>query len=227
MLGVSLDLSPVGIHKSLRVTQASTEERLELVLRDWDRGLYVMSLLVLLPAEADLVPEERCSKKNLGRPRGSIGCKVALILLTKAVAVHVGLSAIYARGVGFQLLPEHLGDDGSWDESRSRSGNRNESSSLWNGLKNPLQVIFRVLGNISISEKLWPWGSFRLFENFWLGRWRRVRGSNGGSNGESNRGSNGGSGGESNGGTLPVGTSTALDWDHLGAGADFLLKTLF
>ena len=56
VLGVPLELSPVGVHKGLGVTQASSEECLELVPRDRDRGFGVMSPLVLLPAEADPVP---------------------------------------------------------------------------------------------------------------------------------------------------------------------------
>ena len=115
-----------------------------------------MSPLVLLPAEADPVPEEGRGKGNSGRPRGSSGSKVVLTLLTEVVAVHVGLSAVYVRGAGFQLLLGHLGDDGSWDKSGSRSENGNGSSSFQNGLKNPLQVILRVFGDTS----------FRLFRIF-------------------------------------------------------------
>ena len=95
MLGVPLDLSPVGIHKSLGVTQALAEERFELVSRNRDRDFCVMSPLVLLPAEADLVPKERRGKGNLGRPHSSGGSKVVLTLLTEVVAVYVGLSAVY------------------------------------------------------------------------------------------------------------------------------------
>ena len=73
MLGVSLDLSLVYVHKGLGVTQAPLEECLELVPRDRNRSVCVMFLLILLPAEADPVPEEGCSKENLGRPRSSSG----------------------------------------------------------------------------------------------------------------------------------------------------------
>ena len=100
MLGVPLDLSPVGIYKGLGVTQALTEERLKLVLRDQDRGLFVLSPFVLLPAEADLVLQEECGKGNLDRPHGSGGSKVVLILLTEVVAIYVGLSVIYVREAG-------------------------------------------------------------------------------------------------------------------------------
>ena len=113
MLGVLLDLSLIGIHKGLEVTQTSTEERLELVPRNWDKGLCFMSPLVLLPGKADPVPEEGRGKKNSGRPRDSGGSKVVLTLLTKVVAVYVGLSAIYVRRRSLQLLPGHLRDNGS------------------------------------------------------------------------------------------------------------------
>ena len=156
MLEVPLDFSPVGIHKSLEVAQAPTEERLKLVPRDWDRNLCVMSLLVLLPAEADPVPKEKRGKGNLGKSCSSGGSKVVLTLLTKVVAIHVGLSAVYVWRAGLQLLLGHLRNDGSWDESENRSGSGNGSSSFQNDLKNPLQVILRVLGDTSISRRLRP-----------------------------------------------------------------------
>ena len=120
-----------------------------------------MSPLVLLPAEADPVPEEGRGKRNSGRLRDSDGNKVVLTLLTEIVAIYVRLSAVYVRGAGFELLLRHLGDNGSWDDSGSGSGNGNGSSSLQNGLKNLLQVILRVLGDTSISGRLW-----RLFGIF-------------------------------------------------------------
>ena len=89
-----------------------------------------MSLLVLLPTEANPVPEEGRGKENSGRPRSSIGSKVVLILLTKVVAVYVGLSMVYVWGTGFQLLLEHLGDDGSWDGGGSGSGTRASRTAL-------------------------------------------------------------------------------------------------
>ena len=107
-----------------------TEERLELVPRDRNRNLFIMSPLVLLPAEADPVLEEERGKKNLGRPRGSSGTKVVFTLLTEVVAVYVGHSAIYVRGMSLQLPLGYLGDDGSWDKSGSGSRNGNGSSSL-------------------------------------------------------------------------------------------------
>ena len=81
MLGVSLELSPVGIHKSLWVTQASSEEYLKLVPRDRDRDFDIMSPLILLLAEANPVPKERHGKKNSGRLRNSSSSKVVFTLL--------------------------------------------------------------------------------------------------------------------------------------------------
>ena len=94
VLGVPLELSPVGIHKSLGITQTLSEECLELVPRDWDRGFSVMSSLVLLPTEANSVPQEGHGKGNPGRSRGSSGSKIVLTLLTEVVVVYVGLSAV-------------------------------------------------------------------------------------------------------------------------------------
>ena len=101
VLGVPLELSPVDVHKGLGVTQASSEECLELVPRDRDRGFSVMSPLVLLPVEADPVPPEGRGKGNPSRSCSSSGSNIVLTLLTKVVTVHVGLSALYVRGTGF------------------------------------------------------------------------------------------------------------------------------
>ena len=100
MLGVPLDLSLVCVHKGLKVTRALTEECLELVPRDRDRSVCVMSPLVLLLAEANPVLEERRGKKDPGRPHSSSGSEIVLTILTEVVAVHVGLSAVYVRGAG-------------------------------------------------------------------------------------------------------------------------------
>ena len=91
---VPFELSLVGVYKGLEVTQASSEEYLELVPRDRDRGFGVMSPLVLLPAEANPIPQEGCGKGNPGRSRGSSGSKIVLTLLTEVVAVHVELPAV-------------------------------------------------------------------------------------------------------------------------------------
>ena len=94
VLEVPLELSPVGVHKGLGVTQALSEECLELVPHDRDRSFGVMSPLVLLLVEADPVPQEKRGKENPGRPRDFSGSKIVLILLIEVVVVHVGLSAI-------------------------------------------------------------------------------------------------------------------------------------
>ena len=133
VLEVSFELSPIGIHKGLRVTQASLKECLELVLHNRGRGLGVMSPLVLLPAEADLIPQERLGKENPGRSYSSSSSKIVLLLLTEVVAVHVRFSAVYVRGTGLQLLPGCLDNNGSWskngNKSKNGSGRRNGSGS--------------------------------------------------------------------------------------------------
>ena len=208
MLGVVLDLSPIGVYKGLWVTQALAEECLELVPRNRDKSLCVMSPLVLLPAEADPVSKEGRCKENLGKLCSSSDSKVVLTLLTEVIAIHMGLSAVYIRGASLQFLPGHLGDERSWEGSENGNG----SSSLQNGLKNLLQVIFGVLGDTSssgrgVSKRFCPWGSSGLVEQFvtWLWSWKKVKESNGGSDGESNRG------------TFPAGTSAASDWGLLRA----------
>ena len=134
------------------------EERLEFIPRDWDSSVCVISLLVLLPAEADLVPEERRGKENPSRPCSSSGSKIVLTLLTEVVAVHVRLFTVYVRRTGLQLLPKCFGDNGSWSESgsgngsKSENGSRSGNSSLQNSLKNPLQVILGVLRDTSSSS---------------------------------------------------------------------------
>ena len=113
VLRVPLDLPPVDIHEGLGITQAVVEEGLELVPSDRDRAVTISLPLVLLPTQADPVPEERRSKGNLGRPHSSTGSEIVFTLLTEVEAVHVGLFAIYVWGTDLQLLPGHLRDDGS------------------------------------------------------------------------------------------------------------------
>ena len=170
VLGVPLKLSPVDIHKGLGVIQAPAEVCLEFVPYDRDKGFSVMSPFVLLPAEADLVPQERRGKGNLGRSRSSNGSKIVLTLLTEVVVVYVGLSAVYVWGTGLQLLPGCLGNDGSWigsgsgsrSRNRSRNGseNGNGSSNVQKSLKNPLQVILGILGDISSTTGVSAVGGF-------------------------------------------------------------------
>ena len=129
MLGVPLDLSPVCVHKGLEVTQAPVEECLELVLRNRDKSVCVISPFVLLPVEADPVPDERRGKGNPDRPHSSSGSEIVLTLLTEVIVVHVGLPAIYVRGTSLQLLAGCLGNDRSRNGSGSRNGSRNKSKS--------------------------------------------------------------------------------------------------
>ena len=100
VLGVPLDLSIVGVHKGSEVTQAPAEKRLKLVLRNWNRAVNVLVLLVLLPVKTDPVPKEGRSKENLVSPRSSSNSKVVLMLLTKVVLVYMGLFAIYDQETG-------------------------------------------------------------------------------------------------------------------------------
>ena len=89
-----------------------------------------MSPLILLPAKTDPVPEERHDKRNLDGPYSSSSSKIVLALLTKVVAVHVGLSAVYIWETDFQLFPVRLQDNKSWSGSKSKSGNGSESFNL-------------------------------------------------------------------------------------------------
>ena len=165
-----------------------------------------MSPLVLLLVETDPVLQEGRDKGNPGRSCSSRGSKIVLTFLTEVVAVYMGLFAVYVRRMGLQLLSGCLGNDESWNENGSGSGNGNGSgngsSSLQNSLKNPLQVIFKVLGD-TISSRSVNNGGFHLRRSSGLvgqfitqlGRWRGVRGSNGGSGRR----------------TLTAGMSSALD----------------
>ena len=130
------------------------EECLKLVTRYWDRAVCISFPLILLLAKTDLVSEKRRGKKDPGRPCNSSGSIIVLTLLTKVVAVHVRLPAVYVRGMGLQLLPGCLGNDESWSGSGSKNESRSgsKSSSLQNSLKNLLQVILGVLGDTSDSK---------------------------------------------------------------------------
>ena len=121
MLGVPLDLSPVGVHEGLGVTQALAEKRLELVPGNQDRAVCVSLPFILLLAETDPIPKERYGKGNLVSSRSPSGSKIVLTLLTEVVAVHVRLFAVYVWGTGLQLLLGRLGDDRTWSGSGSRS----------------------------------------------------------------------------------------------------------
>ena len=160
----------------LRSHPGSGKEHFELVSRDCGRSVCVMSPLVLLPAEADPVLEERHGKENPGRLRSSSGSKVVLTLLTKVIVVNMRLPAVYVLGSGLQLLSSCLGDNGSWSGSGSGSAKEIRSKSgdlsLQNSLKNLLQVIFEVLGDTSSSNRgvsngrFYPWRSSELVRQF-------------------------------------------------------------
>ena len=79
------------------------EESFKLVPRDRDKDVYVISSLILLPAEADLVPKERRKKRYPGRLRSFSGSKIVLTLLIEVVAVHVRLSVVYVRKRAFNF----------------------------------------------------------------------------------------------------------------------------
>ena len=60
-----------------------------------------MSPLVLLPADADPVPEEERGKGNLVSSRSPSGSKIVLTLLTEVVAVHVDFPQYTSGERGF------------------------------------------------------------------------------------------------------------------------------
>lgn len=109
-------------------------ERFELILRHQDRVAYIILPLVLLPIVANLVLEEKNVKKNLLNPSNSSRGKVVFILLTKLLALHVELSIVHVWGTNFQeFIPKLFGGGGT--------------SSLQNGFKNLLQVLFNIFGD--------------------------------------------------------------------------------
>ena len=112
VLEVPLELSLIGIYKGLGVTQALAKECREFIPCDRDRSFAVISPLVVLPAKADPVPQKERGKENPGRSRSSSNSKIVFTLLTKVVAVYVGLFALYLRKTGLQLLPECFSNDG-------------------------------------------------------------------------------------------------------------------
>ena len=103
-MGVPLDLSPIGVHKSSGVSQASAKERLELVPGDRGSVVSIVFLLVLLPAEADLVLKEGRSKGDLVSLPSSSNGKVVLTLLTEVVGFHMGISAVHVWRTAFKGL---------------------------------------------------------------------------------------------------------------------------
>lgn len=77
------------------------KERFKLIPHNRDRAVNILFPLILLSAEANLVPKERCRKKNLVRVLGYNGDKVILTLLTKVVAFYIGFCVVHIWRVGF------------------------------------------------------------------------------------------------------------------------------
>lgn len=89
---------------------------LKLVPSNQNHVIYILFLLVLLPAKDGLVPKKEHSKKNLVRIFGSSSDKVILILLTEVIAFHIGFTAIYVWGSSFQrLVPNFSEVVGGWN----------------------------------------------------------------------------------------------------------------
>ena len=76
------------------------EKCLKLILRDQNRAICIMFLLVLLLAEANPVPKEKHSKKNPVSPHSSSDSKIVFTLLTKIIVVYIRLSVIYIWKTG-------------------------------------------------------------------------------------------------------------------------------
>lgn len=119
VLEISLNLSPVAIHKGLGVSLAFEEECLKLVLSNQDRAVYNFFLLILLLAEADLVMKKRRSKKKQVKTLSSSGDKVIFTLLTEVVAFHIGFTVVHARETDFQELVLGLFRGGGGSNSKT------------------------------------------------------------------------------------------------------------
>ena len=89
---------------TLRIFQASIEEHFKLIPNDRDRVIYVLFLLILLPAETDLISNQRFSKKNLDNALSSISSKAIFILLMKVVTFYVRLIMAHTQRMSFQKL---------------------------------------------------------------------------------------------------------------------------
>lgn len=101
---VSLNFTLDSIHKCSRVPQIFAKECLKLVPHDWDKAICVLFPLILLQAEADLLPKKGRSKRNLVKAFGSSSNKVILILLIEVIALLIGFTVVYVQGLGFQGL---------------------------------------------------------------------------------------------------------------------------
>lgn len=88
----------------MEIFQVFAEKHLKLVLRDQNKVVYVLFLLVLLLVEANPIPKERCSKKNLVRALNSGGGKIVLTLLIEVKTFYVRFITIHVWGSGLQRL---------------------------------------------------------------------------------------------------------------------------
>ena len=77
------------------------KERLKLLSHNRDRVVCILFLLILLSILADLMSEDRRSKKNLIRLFSSSSGKIILTLLTKVVAFHMRFLAVHIWGASF------------------------------------------------------------------------------------------------------------------------------
>ncbi len=59
---------------------------------------------MILPAEVDLIPQEKGCEQNFVWPGGSAGGKMVLTLLTEIVILYVGPTAVNVRGHGLELV---------------------------------------------------------------------------------------------------------------------------
>ncbi len=59
---------------------------------------------MLLPAEVDLVPEERSRKRNSVWPSGPAGGEMVLTLLAEFVAFYMGPIAVDVQGLGLEFV---------------------------------------------------------------------------------------------------------------------------
>lgn len=140
ILEISLNLSLIVIYKDLGISQVFAEECFKLVLRNRDRVICILFLLVLLSAEANLILKKRHNKKDLVSALGSSSGKVIFVLLTKVKTFCVGFTAIYIQQLGLEKLV-------------SRFFERGRGLSLQNCFKNLLQVFVLILEDRECSDK--------------------------------------------------------------------------
>lgn len=104
VLRLSLDFIPDTIYKGSRFSQVFPKEDFKL-LATWVHGVVVINfILILLPAEENLVFEERCYKRYSLMALGFCFVKIVLALLTKVIALHVRIFIAYVRNFCFEML---------------------------------------------------------------------------------------------------------------------------